>query len=87
MLMLMQILGKDYIVWDKAAHIDFIKPGKGTVKAIFKVGPDIVSKIKEYTYDGSKYLIDLPVEVKDELGETVTKVVKTIYIRKKTSGQ
>jgi hypothetical protein len=29
MLMLMENLGRQYIVWDKAADIDFISPGKG----------------------------------------------------------
>ena len=28
MLMLIQILGKDYMVWDKSACIEFLKPGK-----------------------------------------------------------
>ena len=37
MFMLIQILGKEYIVWDKAAHIDFIKPGRGTVTAKFAI--------------------------------------------------
>lgn len=29
MLMLIHILGKEFVVWDKAAHIDFIKPSQG----------------------------------------------------------
>ena len=33
MLLLMENLGRDYIVWDKAASIDFISPGKGPVFA------------------------------------------------------
>ena len=37
MIMLMNILGKDYIVWDKFASIDFIAPGKGTVTATFSL--------------------------------------------------
>jgi hypothetical protein len=37
MLMLMENLGRDYIVWDKAASIDFISPGKGPVYAEFHV--------------------------------------------------
>lgn len=37
MLMLMNLLGRDYIVWDKAASIDFVSPGKGPVYAEFRV--------------------------------------------------
>lgn len=33
MLLLIEQLGRDYIVWDKAASIDFISPGKGPVYA------------------------------------------------------
>ena len=35
-LMLANILGPDYIVWDKAANIRFKKPGKGVMKAIIR---------------------------------------------------
>ena len=35
MLMLMQMLGPEYIVWDKSATIEFKKPGRGTVSAHF----------------------------------------------------
>src|SRR5689334_18498320 len=37
MLMLIHILGPEYIVWDKAAAIRFKKPGKGVVKASFRL--------------------------------------------------
>ena len=33
MLLLMRRLGNEYIVWDKSASIDFIRPGKGKVIA------------------------------------------------------
>jgi acyl-coenzyme A thioesterase PaaI-like protein len=36
MLMLMHILGSEYIVWDKAAKIRFKKPGKETLYVDFK---------------------------------------------------
>jgi Domain of unknown function (DUF4442) len=37
MLMLMANLGRDYIVWDEAASIRYRKPGKGTVRAEFRL--------------------------------------------------
>jgi hypothetical protein len=37
MLMLMANLGRDYIVWDKAATIRYKKPGRGTVRAEFRI--------------------------------------------------
>src|SRR5215469_11874966 len=37
MLMLMANLGRDYIVWDKAASIRYRKPGRSTVRAEFRL--------------------------------------------------
>src|SRR5262245_19161049 len=37
MLMLLENLGSGYIVWDKAASIRFRKPGKGRLRAEFRL--------------------------------------------------
>ena len=37
MIMLIKLLGSDYIVWDKAASIRFRKPGRTTLFATFKI--------------------------------------------------
>jgi acyl-coenzyme A thioesterase PaaI-like protein len=83
MLMLIQILGKNYVVWDKSARIDFIKPGRGTLTAAFKVDRSLLDSIEANTADGNKYLPELPVEIKDDHGEIVARVIKTLYIRKR----
>ena len=54
MLLLMNNLGKDYIVWDKSADIEFIKPGTGTVSATFIITDDMLKEIKEF---GNEVLI------------------------------
>ena len=46
MLMLINILGPDYIVWDKSAAIRFKRPGKGTVKAVFQIPAERVTEIR-----------------------------------------
>ena len=83
MVMLIQVLGKQYIVWDKAVHIDFIKPGQGKVTARFIIKEKQVETILEKTTDGQKYLPEFSVDIKDEAGDTVARVTKTLYIRKK----
>ncbi len=40
MLILMQLLGKNYIVWDKSASIDFRRPGQGRVYSKMKITDD-----------------------------------------------
>ena len=84
MLMLMQILGKEYIVWDKAAYIDFIKPGRGTVTAKFVIDQKQIEDILKKTADGQKYLPELTVDIKDQTNNKVARVIKTLYVRKKT---
>ena len=85
MLMLIPILGNDYVVWDKAATIDFIKPGRGTMTAEFSITEAMVTDIIEQTAAGDKYLPHYQVLILDEQGETVAKVNKLMYIRKKRS--
>lgn len=83
MLMLMNNLGPDYIVWDKAAAVDFKKPGKGTVTAQFSIDENLLKDIKLKTDNGDKFIFDLPVEIKSDGGEIIASVIKTLYVRKK----
>lgn len=85
MLMLIHILGKEFMVWDKEAHIEFIKPGKGKVTARFLINDQQIQEIIKRTSDGQKYFPEFAVDIVNEVGETVTRVVKTLYVRKKTT--
>ena len=79
MLMLIQNLSRDYIVWDKGAKINFKKPGIGTVYAYFKLPHSQISEIKKVADLQGKYIFDLPVDVVNEKKEIVANVIKTIY--------
>ncbi|ACN13343.1 hypothetical protein HRM2_02210 [Desulforapulum autotrophicum HRM2] len=83
MLMLIPILGPDYVVWDKAATIDFIKPGRGTMTAEFRITDAMLSDIMEKTAGGEKYMPQYPVEIMDQQDDVVARVDKRMYIRKK----
>ncbi len=83
MLMLIQILGKNYVVWDKSAQIEFIKPGLGTVSAGFIITEREVEYIIKQTAGGKKYFHDFMIEILDENGEPAAKVEKRLYIREK----
>jgi acyl-coenzyme A thioesterase PaaI-like protein len=83
MLMVMESLGRDYIVWDKAASIDFVAPGKGTVYADFRIDEALLDEIRQRTASGEKYLPELQVDVRDAAGELVARVHKTLYVRLK----
>ncbi len=83
MLMLINNLGPDYIVWDKAAHIDFIKPGTGKVSADLVLTDAMLAQVRAATDSGDKYLPVWPVEIRNASGELVARVDKTLYIRRK----
>src|SRR5260370_20842738 len=85
MLMLMANLGGDYIVWDKAASIRYRKPGRGTVRAEFRLTDAQLDDIREKLKCLPKYEPTFKVEVKDESGDVVAVAEKLLYVRKRES--
>src|SRR5271166_5436512 len=83
MLMVMANLGRDYIVWDKAATIRYRKPGKGTVRAEFRLSDAQIDDIREKLNTLPKYQPVFSVEVKDEAGVVIAEVEKVLHVRKK----
>ncbi len=83
MLLLQNTLGSAYRVWDRAAAIEFVMPGRGTVRARFCIDDRLLARIREKTAGGKKHFEDLAVNVEDGQGRTVARVVKTLYIRKR----
>ena len=87
MLMLIENLGRDYIVWDKSASIRFRKPGKGKMAASFRLSEEQVESIRRQLQSQDKVEPTFVVEVRDESGEVVAEVQKLLHIRKKMSGR
>lgn len=83
MLLLIQILGGEYRIWDKAADIEFIKAAKSRVTSKIVISDDDLDLIREKTAGGEKFFADFPVEIRDGDNDLVAKVTKTIYVRKK----
>jgi hypothetical protein len=85
MLMLMANLGRDYIVWDKAATIRYRKPGRGTVRAEFRLSDNQIEDIREKLKTLPKYEPVFSVTVKDEAGVVIAEVEKVIHVRKQAA--
>ena len=83
MIMMMHVLGREYVVWDKAGTVRFLKPAKGTVTARFTLDEADVARAREATASGGKYEPKFRVDIVDAEGVTVADVEKTLYIRKK----
>ena len=77
-LMLMHRLGERYLVWDQAASIDFVAPGRGKVAARFFLAPETIKEIEAQAAAGQKVLPQFDVEVKDEAGALVGLVVRRL---------
>ncbi len=83
MLMLSRNMGPDYIVWDKAAAIDFILPGRGTVRADFELTEAKLQEIRAVTAGGQKCLPVFDVTITDQAGTVIARVKRTLYVRRK----
>ena len=81
MIMLMRLLGREFVVWDKTAEIRFLKPGRATLYATFKIAEEELTEIRKATANGPVdrvYTVDLV----DAAGVSHATVRKTIYIRR-----
>lgn len=82
-LILIKNLGNDYVVWDKAAEIKFIKPGKGKLTAHFNIARERIADIRKEADDTPRSLPQFTVDIKDETGGLVARVKKTVYVCRK----
>jgi acyl-coenzyme A thioesterase PaaI-like protein len=83
MVMLINALGPDYIVWDKAASIRFRRPGRGTVHAHFEISDEQIAGIRRQLENAEKIEPSFNVEVKDVSGQVIAEVQKVLSIRRK----
>jgi acyl-coenzyme A thioesterase PaaI-like protein len=83
MVMLVNILGSEYLVWDKSANIQFVSPGRGTVFAHFTLTDERLAEIREKTANGAKFEPTYRINVVDKENTVIAIVDKTLYIRRK----
>ncbi|HEY3445175.1 MAG TPA: YiiD C-terminal domain-containing protein [Myxococcales bacterium] len=81
-LILARELGPGYVVWDKAAAIRFVRPGKGRVHARFSIPRERVREIRAKVDGGRKDEPTFSAQILDEAGEVVAEVDKHLYVRK-----
>jgi hypothetical protein len=83
MLLLMGALGPDYVVWDKAASIDFEKPGKGRVHAVVQLTDAELDSIRQQTAGGAAFRPQFAIDIRDEAGDVVATVGKVLHVRRR----
>lgn len=85
MLILMDALGPDFIVWDKAASIKFLKPGKSSVYATFEISPEQIELIKQDAIIKTKIEPQIDVSIFNDKNEKIAVVTKTLWVKSKRS--
>jgi acyl-coenzyme A thioesterase PaaI-like protein len=83
MVMLIHRLGKDYIVWDKSASIQFKKPGRESLHARFIVDDEELATIRAALETQRSIDRNYSIELKDSAGNVCATVEKLIYIRRR----
>ncbi|MCB1555331.1 MAG: DUF4442 domain-containing protein [Xanthomonadales bacterium] len=84
MILVMECLGRDYIVWDRAAEIRFVRPGRHDVIAHFKVEDSALDELRAGCAEGERVLRWFETEVRDAVdGELIAVVRKQLYVKRK----
>lgn len=79
--------GKGYIVWDKSAAIEFLKPAKGTILGVFEIGQERLEEIRAEVDALGKNTYHFEADLTDEAGQVVARVRKEVYVRAKDAGK
>lgn len=83
MLMLLHALGKGYIVWDKSASIDFLKPGRGVVRAHFQLDNETLDRLRQSADRDGRATEWFNADIVDSDAQVVARVRKQLYVRAK----
>lgn len=79
-------LGRGYIVWDKSASIEFLKPAKGTILGVFEISRDRLEQIRSEVDELGKKTYHFEADLTDEAGAAVAHVSKEVYVRANARG-
>lgn len=82
-ILLQHQLGPGYKVVDQAARIEYLKPGRGRVRAVTTLPDGEAARLSALGKDGAKLLPEYLIEIKDAGGETVARVHRTVYVRRR----
>lgn len=83
MIMLMKNLGDAYVVWDKAASIEFRKPGRSTLTADFTIDEAELDAIRSALETETSVERSYPIELRDANDVLCALVTKTVHIKRR----
>lgn len=83
MILVLRNLGPGYVVWDKAAQVEFVSPGRSSVTATFDLTDEVLDELRAAAADGAKVLRWFETDVVTDDGTVVARVRKQLYVRRK----
>ncbi|WP_438964407.1 PaaI family thioesterase [Winogradskyella sp.] len=83
MIQLLQILGDQYIVWDKAVDAKYKKPGKGTIYGEFIFTKEEIDSIKKTVLEKNHMDLTKTMSLVDAEKNIIATFNKTLYIADK----
>jgi len=85
MIMLIKLLGPEYLVWDKSANIRFRRPGRTTLRATFRLEAAELDAIRGIVAREGRAERRYTVDLTDAAGDVAASCEKVISIRMKGS--
>ena len=80
-IMALNQLGPGYNVWDQAAEITFVSPGKQAVTATVELPVSTIAQLREAAADGAKVLRWFEIPITHDDGSVVARVRRQLYVR------
>ena len=84
MIQLVQILGEDYVVWDKAATINYKRPAKEHLYCEFLFSEDEIDTIKKQVAEMQEMTVEKTTYLTNANAQVFAEVIKTLYIAEKS---
>lgn len=83
MVQLIQILGKDYVVWDKSSMVKFKRPASSDAYAVFAFSESEINQLKAEISEKKEVDLVKPVLLKSSEGKLFCEIEKVIYVADK----
>lgn len=83
LIQLLQILGDDYVVWDKAACIKYKRPARETIYGEFIFSAEDIKRIKDDLENQNEIDIVKTMHLINNKSKIFAEVTKTVYVAKK----
>lgn len=83
MIQLINILGNDYVVWDKSACIKFKRPVREKVFVEFILSEEDIAQIKQDVKAKGEIDVEKTIQIKNDNGTVFSEVHKIVYVADK----